>query len=172
MNLHPKIWRKKNPIFFKLKIENICVLGCLCVCSSLSKSLSKLFSCIPGVIFRNISCLLCLTAVLCGVHLRSAFDPIVGELPEQIFSIDFCAWMPNFPCHTFAYSQPRGKKMETRDWRLNCCVWRNMKLTGSLLVSLSENRHVLFPPFLALSPEFSLHFTFYPLFHSLPDNRH
>lgn len=158
----------KYPIFFKDRKHR--VLGCLCACSKLSKSLSKLlllhFDCRPGVIFRNISCLLCRTAVLCGVHLRSAF---VGELPEQIFSIDFCAWLfSSYICILAA----AGKKMESRDWKLDCCGWRNRKLTGSLSVSLSENRHVLVSPFLALSPEFSLHFTFYLLFHPLPDNRH
>lgn len=109
-------------------------------------------------------------AVPCGVHLRPAFNPVVEKPPEQIYSIDFYAWMTNNSCHTFAYWKPPEKKNKTksRDWKLDCCGWWNMKLTGSLSVSLSENRHVLISPFLSfITQVFS---TFYFLFHSLPDN--
>lgn len=142
-------------------------------CGSLSKTLSKLlfvhFGCLPAVIFWGIFHAFC-AAVPCGVHLRPAFNPIVEKPPEQIFSIDFYARMTNNSCHTFAYSKPQEKKNKTtsRDWKLDCCGWWNVKLTGSLSVSLSENRHALISPFLSfITQVFS---TFYFLFHSLPDN--
>lgn len=109
-------------------------------------------------------------AVPCGVHLRPAFNPIVEKPPEQIYSIDFYAQMTNNSCHTFACSKPEEKKNKTKscDWKLDCCGWCNMRLTGSLSVSLSENRHVLISLFLSfITQVFS---TFYFLFHSLPDN--
>lgn len=75
----------------------------------------------------------------------------------------------SYICIFAAARKKKNENLWLKAWLLRLT---EMKLTGYLSVSLSKNRHMLVSPFLALSPEFSLHFTLYPLFRSLTDNRH
>lgn len=88
-----------------------CLKHCLNCCSCISAAI--------WLWFLGIFHAFC-AAVLCGVHLRPAFNPIVEKPPEQIYSIDFYARMTNNSCQTFAYWK---KKQNEKPWLKARLLW-------------------------------------------------
>ena len=89
------------------------------------------------------------------------------SLPEQIFSIDFCAWMPNFP-FIHLHTRSRGEKNGNL-WLKARLLWLTEHITDRIPLGVTILKQtctrLAIPGF--ITRVFS---TFY--FLSLPDNRH
>lgn len=153
----------------------------LCSRQPLSTSLSKLLflhsDCPRGVGFL----------LFCFVFFRNIWYLLCWSGAQHPFKVCFCvdhggtvcrfsALIFVFKCNTFLVThlhtpQPKSKhtateqnnnkkKTECGGGSLDRSRPQNMKMTGFLLVSQLEHRHVLVSPFLALSNEFSSTFHF------------
>lgn len=151
----------------------ISVLGCLCASRSLCWN-------------HCLNCCFCISTALwvCFHEYLMSFVLIWGAA-RRPFKVCFCTNCQGTVCEQFQHwflckhflvthlhsHCRRTNKMGASDWELDCCRWWNTKMTGFLLVSLSENRHVPLSSYSWLYHlSTPLHFIFYSLFHSLPDN--
>lgn len=138
---------------------NHCLNCCFCI-------LATLWVCFYKYLMPFVS------AVLCGVHLWSAFVQTVGKL--SFSTLVFVLKCKRFLV-THLHSHSCGKnKMEASDrertWLLSLMEHENDRIPLGVTIWKQTCTRLLHSWF--YHPSFSLHFIFNPLFYSLPDNWH